>query len=367
MFELTDQQRALQELARDFAAQEVRPLAKDLDLEPDLARRFPWDALASASRAGLRTLALPTDQGGFGPDVLTLCLVLEELAYGDLGFASALEQTWRASTLLAEDRAARARLLPAFLADERMLLALAPLDAGDAPVRAVDGRVMGQRPGIVAGSVARLLLVEAAEGEAGTSLFAVLADRPGCRVEAADTAGRRLAPAGDLVLADCAVSDADRVGEPGQGAALLGGLARRLAPLSAISAIGVARSAYDFAMDWANRRVQGGKIIAEHPSVAMKLGDMLLTLETGRTMALRAAWAVDHGADDAERLALAARILAAQTAHRVCYDAMQIWGGQGFMREGGMEKFTRDAAASYTEGRVDAYRERLGRLASGRA
>ncbi|MCC7106594.1 MAG: acyl-CoA/acyl-ACP dehydrogenase [Chloroflexi bacterium] len=371
MWQLSDDQRALQDLARDFAAQEVRPIAKDLDLLPDPARRFPWGVLERASEAGLRTLALPAPHGGASPDLLTLCLVYDELAYGDLGFASALAQTWRASLLVAEDDEAASRLLPAFVSDNRFLMTVAPRDA-DAGRLVAARRVAsgwdldGQCSAVASGSVARLFLVDAAETETESHVFAVPAKRPGLRVaRLVDTAGRRLCPMADLELALCSVSEADRVGPAGAGAAVMARSARRFIPIEAIGALAVARSAYDLAVDWARKRVQGGKVIIEHSSVAMKLGDMALGLEAARDQALAAAWAVDHDPDSAERRCLAARVMAGQIAGRICYDSMQVWGGMGFMREGGMEKFTRDAASSYTEGQIDASRERLGKLAGG--
>lgn len=372
MWELTDNQLALQELARDFATREVRPVAKELDQEPGPARRFPWDVLKRASEAGLRTLALPARDGGAGADLATLCLVHEALAHADLGFATSLGRTWQASALLHADERGRARLLPRFVEEPDLLLAIAGYEAdAAAPVRAertADGwRLSGRREGVVAGAVARLLVVEAADDDGTTTCFVVEPNGRGCDVRPVDTVGRRLAPSGDVELAGLAVSERDLVGSPGKGRSVLERLAVRFAPLEAVGAVAVGRAAFDLAVDWASRRVQGGKVIAEHASVAIKLGDMRLSLEAARSLALRAALAFEHEPDEAEALALGARALSAQAASRACYDAMQVWGGMGFMREAGMEKLTRDAATFYTAAGVDAARERLGKLATGGA
>ena len=98
-FTLTPEQEKLQKTAHDFAAQEIRPVAAALDKEPDPMKRFPWDVLEKGSKLGLRTLALPKEMGGAGCDVLTLCLVGEEIAWGDLGTAVTFDQTWKITHL----------------------------------------------------------------------------------------------------------------------------------------------------------------------------------------------------------------------------------------------------------------------------
>ncbi|MBI3024565.1 MAG: acyl-CoA dehydrogenase family protein [Candidatus Tectomicrobia bacterium] len=99
-FTLTEAQKAVQELARDFARREIEPVAAELDREPDWKKRMPWALVEKASAVGLRQLPYPEEFGGGGADVLTCCLAGEELAVGDLGMAVNLDQTWKLAHIL---------------------------------------------------------------------------------------------------------------------------------------------------------------------------------------------------------------------------------------------------------------------------
>ena len=178
-FKLTEEQKALVDLARDFAEKEIRPVAKELDKEPDPLKRFPWDVLEKGSKLGLRTLALPTELGGAGADVLTLCLVGEELAWGDLGTAVTFDQTWKIThlfeTLTNEEQ--KSKYLSRFLEDDLFHLAVAmtepsggsdniiPFDSPDAGVKTTavpdgdDWIANGKKQYISNGGVAKLYIV----------------------------------------------------------------------------------------------------------------------------------------------------------------------------------------------------------------
>src|SRR5688572_24386759 len=100
-FSLTPRQQELREIALTFAIEQIIPAAEAGDREPDPARAFNWDLVREGSRLGLRTLSVPAEYGGEGADVLTLAIVGEALAYGDLGVAVAFDQTWKIMTALA--------------------------------------------------------------------------------------------------------------------------------------------------------------------------------------------------------------------------------------------------------------------------
>jgi len=123
-FSLTETQLSLQRLAHEFAEKEIRPVARERERIRDPKERFPWEILEKGSRLGLRTLSLPEERGGAGATILDLCVVGEELAWGDLGVAVTFDQTWKISHLLERltNEEQRARYLPRFLEDHRFHL-----------------------------------------------------------------------------------------------------------------------------------------------------------------------------------------------------------------------------------------------------
>ena len=116
-FTLTETQLALQKLAHEFAEKEIRPVVRERDRITDPHERFPWDILEKGSRLGLRTLSLPEDKGGGGASILDLCIVGEEIAWGDLGVAVTFDQTWKLSHFMNElaNEEQLARFLDLFL------------------------------------------------------------------------------------------------------------------------------------------------------------------------------------------------------------------------------------------------------------
>ena len=125
-FSLTETQRSLQKLAHEFAEKEIRPVARDRERIAEPSVRFPWDILEKGSRIGLRTLSLPKEKGGGGANLLDLCIVGEEIAWGDLGVAVTFDQTWKVIHFLNRvwNEEQRSRYLPAFLEDHRFHLAV---------------------------------------------------------------------------------------------------------------------------------------------------------------------------------------------------------------------------------------------------
>ena len=125
-FELTEKQRTLKKIAHDFAENEIRPVILERDKIQDPAERFPWDILEKGSKMGLRTLSIPEEKGGGGANILDLCIVGEEIAWGDLGIAVTFDQTWKVIHFLDRvwNEEQRSRYLPAFLEDHRFHLAV---------------------------------------------------------------------------------------------------------------------------------------------------------------------------------------------------------------------------------------------------
>ncbi len=387
-FVLTEEQRALQELARDFARREVLPAAAERDRMTDLAARFPWEILESASRHGLRTLRVPRDLGGAGADTLTLCVVGEEVAAADLGVAVTLDQTWKISHLIYHmaTPAQRDRLLRDFVADHRFHLAIAMtepgsgsdryayFDAPDSQLRVVARRgsggwvLNGLKQFISNGGIAKLYVVYANTDSDkgmwhGSTMFLVPAGTPGFRIgRIHEKVGQRLAQNAELIFEDCRVPEENVLGQVHRAFEARGAFTRGSHVEAGATVLGVARAAYELALEWANNRVQGGRRIIEHQAIGMLLADMAMEIEAARALLWKAAWAADHQDPYDPKLASMAKVFASEVAHRVAVQAAEIFGGMGIMAEAPMEKLVRDAFTFlHSDGTNQIHRVRMGR------
>ena len=377
---LSAEQVEMRDAVRDFVAREIKPAALDPARLESADRRFPPEILALASQMGLRTLALPESLGGAGADQLTCCIVAEELAAGDVGVATTLEQTSTLGSLLfggwmTDEQ--RARFLPAFLADDHFHLAharcLPPDDPGwsyrqpavsgpDARAKATrlangDWIVNGAYPFVLNAPVARLLAVEVAGQAPGTEPFETLLvtpDMPGITVtEAADTdTGQEGEPlyrwhhgrAGGLVFDGCRVPGANLVGSAELTPSMWSTADCRYSPLTHALNLGVGRAAYEAALEYAKLRVQGGRPIIEHEAIATILADIAIRLEVARNAVWKAAWAADHpAAEGAVFLNAIARVFTSEAVHEATLAAAEVFGAVGVMRDMPMQKYVRDA------------------------
>jgi alkylation response protein AidB-like acyl-CoA dehydrogenase len=390
-FKLTDQQIRLQQIARDFAYQEVRPLARQRDRETDPIRAFAPELVRRASELGLRTLKIPVEHGGLGADCLTEVIVLEELSVGDVGFGMTLAHAWREGYILARFTTdeQRRRFLPEFMADDTYLTCFAiteehagsdhglpydgDLEAGVRTSAVLDGDewvINGRKRFITNGNVARMVILWARTDfsvpwSRGTSAFLVPNTAPGFGVgPSEDKFGLRTNQNTQLIFENCRVPEDNLLGE------LNGGyeFRERVGPGSkakeAARELGCARAAYEEAVAWARERVQGGTRLLEHQSISTSIGEMAMEIELARTLLWRAAWAVDHDPARARPLEDMAKLYTSEMAVRTAIKAMQLFGARGSLRDWPMEKLVRDAATiSLPPIGNQAVRVRLGRWA----
>jgi alkylation response protein AidB-like acyl-CoA dehydrogenase len=362
-FALSDEQRHWQGVAREFAQREVAPVARQRERIPDARERYPWDLIEKADAVGLRTLALR------GVDTLTLALCVEELAAVDVGVAVDLDQTWKFTPVYTEltTPSQRDRFVPLFRDDPRAVLGLAGTepeagsdtwlpyvhpDAGPR-LRAVrDGAcwvLNGTKHFINNGGEAKLLLVLARTDPRqpvtqGVSLFVVERDTPGFRpTRWQDKLGQRLSSNVELAFEDCRIPLDNLLGEENRGLQLLAAIGRRSLAKTGALAVGVARGAYEAALERVRHRVQGGAPLIEHQATQLRLSDLLMQIEAARTFVWRAAWNADHDASFDPAVGNLAKIFATEMAVRVATEALQLWGGAGVMLDYAAEKFYRDA------------------------
>ncbi len=401
-FQLTEEQLALRQMAREFVKREIKPIVKERERIEDPVKRFPWDIIKKASELGLRTLALPVEYGGGGAGYLTRTITLEELAVGDMGIAITFLLLWKFSPLLvtATTPEQRERFLRPFIEDDTFLICLASTEAesdkgwdyfqpayppGSAPRTTArrDGNgdwvINGSKAFISNGGAAKLYLVVARTDPkktgptAGVSVFIVPADTPGFSVtRIMDKCGHRLCHNGELFFDNCRVPKGNLLGKEGEGRLIINTMTRRTSWfLDAACPLGVGRAAYEAALDYARERVQGAKPIIQHQAVGMLLADMAISLEAARNLVWKAAWIADHPEiEDVFKSPLPpmAKVFAFEAGFRVAADAMHMMAGVGILRELPMEKYLRDTASFlHSSGTNEMLRLRLAELLAGQA
>lgn len=356
-------------VARRFGIEVVAPVAAELDARPEPEDCFSWEIVESASAAGLRTATLTEEHGGAGVDSLTAARIIEELAKFDLGVSVVIAQCLKIGRTLeqAADAGQRERYLPRFAEDPRFLLAIGitepevssnyiipyPEDFRTTATR-VDGgwRINGKKHFISNGNVAGLYLVFA-QTEPGRGLVegstCFLVERPSQgftigRVH--DKMGERLANNAELLFDDCFVPDHNVLGEVGRGFEVLARFFPASNAYAAASITGLAAAAYQRSLDWTGNRVQGGKHLIEHDSVAADLARMRMLVDASRAYLQQAARAADdQGAEWDPTMGALPKVFASEIAWEVVTTTLSLHGGHGYMRELGIEKLVRDAAA----------------------
>jgi alkylation response protein AidB-like acyl-CoA dehydrogenase len=349
-FTLTPEQRGLQELAHDFAANELRPIAAEWDAKDD----FPADLLAKAARLGLTSYRIPREYGGAEVDAVTAAIVAEELSWGCAGLAATIGATMFPVRPLARfgTEEQRQRYLPRLASEDGCLAAIAftePHAGSDVNAMRSTARrdgdswlLNGEKCYVTNGGIAELTVVFA-RTEAGITAFLVEQNDPGVvRGRKEEKLGLRSSHTGSLIL-DGARIPADRLlGEDGEGFLVAIDFFEHSRPQVAAGAVGVARAAFEYATEYARGRQAFGKPLMAKQGVSFKLAEMAMEIEAARLLVWRACAALDAG-EDAGLLGSYAKAFAADTAMKTTTEAVQVLGGAGIMRDHPVEKWLRDA------------------------
>jgi len=349
-FELIGEQREIKERAAEFADDEVAPHAPDLDRED----RVPFETLEKMADAGLMGLCVPEEYGGAGAGFLSYCLLIEEISRADAGVGVTLAVHTSAGTLpivMFGTEEQKARWVPPLARGERIgCFALTEPETGsDAAAigtraERVDGgyRVSGHKQWVTNGRIAGTMILFARVPE-GITAFVVGMDAEGISFGAhAKKMGVISATTDDVHFDNVFVPEEDRLGEEGKGLRVaLGTLDTGRIGIAA-QAVGIAEAAFRYATQYAAGRTTFGKPIAEHQAIAFKLADMQTKIRAARLLVHEAAWMKDNAMPHGESGARA-KLYASQVANEVAYDAVQVLGGQGYMKDHPVERYYRDA------------------------
>jgi alkylation response protein AidB-like acyl-CoA dehydrogenase len=353
--ELTDEQRMVQSLAREFAEQEVKPIAAECDREA----RFPHATVKRMGELGLLGITVPERLGGGGADALAYVLALEEVAVACASHAVVMsvsnslvcDPLARSGTPAQHERflgsLASGRGLGCFAltepqagSDASNLATLARRDGDD---YVLDGRKVF----VTNGRESTLALVFAqtdpAKGRHGISAFLVEKGTPGFLVpKVEDKLGLRASDTAEFVFEGCRVPAANRLGADGEGfriamRTLDGGRVG-----IAAQAVGIARAAVEASVAYAKERRSFGVPIGQHQMIQWMLADMATAVDAARLLTWRAAVLKDRGRPYGTAASMA-KLFASETAMRVTTDAIQVHGGHGYIRDYPVERFFRDA------------------------
>jgi alkylation response protein AidB-like acyl-CoA dehydrogenase len=377
---LSAEQLEFRDTVRDFVAREIKPIA----LKPERLEAFEppllMEVIEKASQMGLRTMALSEENGGAGADNLTCCIVVEELAMGDVDVAAVLAETSTLSHILFDrlmTAAQRERFLPQFLADDQYHLAFAGHEPGadtrigvnyhgaspeeriaTKAVRAENGDwiVNGSKDCVLNAPVAKLIVVQIATdldrpGRQGMNMLLVPYDAPGLTMRAQNqTKLRHHGVGGELTFANCRVPVENLLhAEGGHAATLCRAVAEHSSPQEQALNLGIGRAAYEAALAYVQLRVQGVRRIIEHQAIGTKLAEIAISLEVARNAVWQAAYASDHPDAVADRslpdlpLQVIAKVFTSGAVYRAAKDAAEVFGAMGVMRDMPLQKYIHDA------------------------
>jgi acyl-CoA dehydrogenase len=352
-FTLTDEQKDLRELAHNFAEKEIRPVAWDYDRDGT----WPQEIINKAWEVGLMNVHVAEAYGGPGLDHLSGCLIEEELGWGCSGIGTTLMANGLASAPLFIGGSEEVKKKYLTMLTEEPKLAsfcLTEPDAGSdvsgmrtTAVRKGDKYVInGSKCFITNGGYADWYTVYAKTdkdaGHRGISAFVVPKDDTVTVDKKEDKLGQRASNTATITFDETEVPVENLLGEENHGFKLAMQTLDFTRPGVAGLAVGIARAAFEFASEYSKERVQFGVPIAMHQAVAFMIADMATKVEAGRLLTWKSAVLLDQGQRNT-LVASHAKRFAADSAMEVTIDAVQVYGGYGFIKEYPVEKLMRDA------------------------
>ena len=351
---ITDDQRALRDMARDFVRNEVIPKAADWDRNAEV----PTATLRQLGELGFFGINVPPEWGGVGADFFSYIYVTEEMGYGDAGLCNTVNATnsFANNVFNFGTEAQKEQFLRPVASGRHVACMLlsepqAGSDAANLRTRAVKQGdrwvINGSKCFITSGATAQISLVIAvtdpAAGKKGISAFIVPTDTPGYTVIRKELKlGHRSNDTCQIALENVEVPASAMLGQPGEGLkiALSGLEAKRV--VVAAQAVGLAQAAFDAALRYSQERETFGKKIFDHQAVAFTLAEMATDLEVARHMCYAAAALKQSGVRCVKEASIA-KLFASQMSERVCSAALKMHGGYGFLNDFPVEKYYRDA------------------------
>ncbi|WP_075981239.1 acyl-CoA dehydrogenase [Bacillus massilinigeriensis] len=354
-FELTSEQLMLQEMVRDFADKEIRPYAREVD-ETSKMRIETFEKLG---KLGLLGIPFPEEYGGSGGDTVSYCIAVEEIgkACGGTGLSYAANTSLGASPIyyFGTEEQKQKWLVPMAKGETLGAFGLtepnAGSDAGGTRTKAeLDGDewvINGQKCWITNASYSKQVIVTAVTGKRDdgrniVSAIIVPTNTPGVTISSNyDKMGVRGSNTCEIILENVRVPRENLLGDEKKGfSQFLYTLDGGRISIAALS-VGIAQAAYEKTLQYAKEREQFGQSISKFQAIQFKLADMAMEIELARNMVYKSAWLKDQGKPFGKEAAFA-KLFASEAGFRVCNHAIQIHGGNGYMKEYDVERHLRD-------------------------
>ena len=377
-FDLSEEQRMIRDMARDFAREVIAPRAEEVDR----TGQYPYDIYKQMADLGMMGIPFPEEYGGSGGDWVGLHLCLEELARGDSAMAAMLEVT---TCVVGEElfqfgteEQKKTWLVPIAQGREIGAFGLTEPDSGSDAGALRTSAVLDGDHYVINGTkqfitnigldTASLILVAAQtgrqeDGKVNISTFIVPKNAPGFKLgKRYDKMAWHGSATHEVILEDCRVPRENLLGDPVRG------FAQHLAALQtgrisiAAVAVGVAQACLDEALRYAKERSQFGKPLYDFQAIQFKLADMAVSIELARNQYLKAAWLKDNGRKHTFE-ATVAKLYASEMLEKVASDALHIHGGYGYMNEYPVSRYYKSAKLlQIVEGTSEVQRMIIGRL-----
>ncbi len=356
-FALSEEQQMIQNLAREFSRNEIAPVAEHYDQ----THEYPWPVIKKAQELGLTTMSIPEQFGGLGLTMFEECLVSEEISWGCSGIATAIavnglgmlpvliggsdEQKETFGNRMADGNLAAYCVTEPEAGSDVSGIGTTAIKNGDHYV------LTGSKTFITGATNANFYTVLAytdpelrgtRDRYRGMSFFVVERDWEGVSVgKPFNKMGQHASDTAEVIFDNVKVPATHLLGQEGSGFMIAMQVFNASRPSVAAGAVGVAQRALDEAIKYAKDRHAMGKPIYQHQAIGHMIADMAMQVEAARLLVWKSAWAVDSGLKDGTASAFA-KAYAADMAMKVCTDAVQVFGGYGYMSEYPVEKLMRD-------------------------
>ena len=353
-FALSEDQQAFADLARDFAENEIRPVAEHYDQTAE----YPWPIIKKAHEVGLLNIHVEEKNGGLGLGATDGCIIAENLAWGCTGIGTAMEANGLAlqPVIMGASEALKKKYVEPMM-DAPIMAAYAVTEPGAgsdvAAMRTKAERkgdkyiLNGSKMWITNAGVADWFFVVAytdpEKKHRGMTAFIVEKDWPGVQVGKKEmNMGQRCSDTRAITFTDVEVPAENIVGTEGDGWILAMKAFDHTRPQVAAAAVGLAQASMEHAIRYATERKTFGKPIASHQAIQFMIAEMAMNIEAARLTVWRSAWEIDQGRQNTYYASIA-KAFAADMAHKVATDAVQVFGGYGFNQEYPVEKLLRDS------------------------
>lgn len=352
---LTEEQVMIRDLARQIAEEKIAPVAAQYDESGE----FPWDIMKVIAESDLFGIFIEEKYGGTGGGIMELSLATEEFskACGGIAVCYAASALGAFPIILHGTEEQKQKYLPD-IASGKKLAAFALTEAGagsDAGAVATTAKkegdqyiLNGTKQWITNGGEAEVYIVIAitdkTKGSRGASAFIVEKGAPGFEFgKKENKMGIRASTTNELIFNDCKIPRENILGKEGLGFIVAMKTFDKSRPGIAAQAVGIAQGAFNHAIKYAKERVQFGKPISSFQGVQFMLADMATQIEAARALTYFAARIIDSGAKDISKISAQSKLFASDVCMKVTTDAVQIFGGYGYMKEYPVEKYMRDA------------------------